>query len=458
MPKATRIAYVAVDDTTDLAPTVLSLQEQGFDFNGPEEMAPWFEAQRVPLAVQPVAQALTALSQEPGEIERIFILCGSANGRLLDVESRILRESLVTYLLAAQDSEGLLVTHPAQYRLLQPEVLGNREHWSKLAKQLLQDIQPALILPLRHSQNVGFAERSLYSNNPAWIDAIEVLSESALSRAQFKNVLAGTQILIQLARTPDVRPAQAILMHHGLPVHVACVETQIEDAVNQVLFQDSPLTPGGTLLVSHPLSLETMQRAVEAGISVVVTTQWDEDTLKQAPSMLTPVLFHLERLLMSHNHLIPMGANAVGLQPSTIDARQVIWQTEQKPTAAQLMDLEIGVAVIENLMDCAAVLVQNQNSLAIASGRVLPMEAVDYCLGRVAGETKDAVCVLTGEVYSEHVFNALIQARVAGVLMVNAGALPMPLRQSLKNLPFFVGTYTETGMSRVLEQAGVRHG
>jgi hypothetical protein len=122
------------------------------------------------------------------------------------------------------------------------------------------------------------------------------------------------------------------------------------------------------------------------------------------------------------------------------------------------VDLEIGIVLAEAMAECSAVIVKDQKTLAVASGMVLPVEAVDYALGHIAGESEGAVCVLTGEVYSDHLFNALIQARIAGVLLLNGSPLPQPLVDSLKKLPFFAGTYTDQGINPVLQHAGVRHG
>jgi hypothetical protein len=456
---ATPIAYIAVDETADLYPVLISIQEQGFALNAPPEMQSWFAENGLSVVEQPVHRVLEQLSQS-SEVEERWIFMVQVNG---ESPSRYTaqREGLISFLATLQDPNILLITDAAQYRMLQPEILQNPTQWSVVSRQLLQDIHPTRLLMFQKTQLVGDKDRQLYSANPAWAEAIEVVSSSrkrALSQAQLKNVMVGTQFLVHLARTAGIHPAQAILMQHGLPVHVACSDQSISHAIEKVIFQSSPLTPGGTLVVSHPLPIETYRKVAQSGIQVVLATSWEEQTLSEARKGVIPVMFHLERLQISHTGITPMNTDTVLAHSGDIDARQVSWQTAQKPTEAEMLDLEIAVVLAEHLPQCATVLVHDQQTLAVSGGMVVPQEAVDYCLKREAGETLGAVCVLSGEVFSQQLFNALIQARVAGVLFLNPVDFPPEVLETLKNIPFFVGTYTETGMSQILQQVGVRHG
>lgn len=464
MDYATKTATIAVEDPSTLDTLPAYLAEQGFQLKGPEELAPWFESRSLPFQAEPLSQILGTVAETlpiNDEACHIFVLPPSNNESLL---MRAQKQALLSYLLTLQNDALMIVTHPSQYtRLKQPHLLEDRLQWEALCRQFRQNIAPGTLLTLQKSYCPGQAEEAdaLYSINPAWSESLRVMegAEGAtLTQGQLKNALTGTQLLIQLARTQGIKPVQSLLMQHGWPVHVACVNEHIAEALEHVLFQDSSLTPGGTLIVSHPLPVDTLRRVAQTGIQVVVSPQWEDAGLTEARPALTPVLFEMSRLQLSDTSLVPVSANSLLIQSRSIDARQIAWQTPQKPTDSQLLDLETGVALAEILPECSAVLIREQRSLAIACGMAMPMAAVDFCLAQTAGDTEGAVCVLSGEVYADHVFNALVQARVAGVLFLNTAQFPAPLVNSLRKLPFFAGTYAEFGLSKALEQMGVRYG
>lgn len=456
-------AYIAVDEPVDLHPLVLSLQEQGFDFNAPPQMQPWFGNHNIPVTVKPVLEAIAELSAgEKNALEQtlhLFVVHMSAARQ--DVYTAQ-REALTSFLMTLPHPHILLVTEPGQYQFLQPEVLQNASHWPLLSRQLMQDVKPYGMLRCMQTQVGNDEKRRLYSSNPVWAQSLEILlpqpAESGLSPAQLHNLLGGSYLLVHMARTMGLNPHQAILMQHGLPVQAVCNPQSIREAVTQAVFKNSVLTPGGTLVVSEALDDETCRIIDEVGIQTVLSTSWDAALLSGFRHRFTPVAFHLERLQISHTMLEQLNASTLQVQSDAIDARQVMWHTTHKPGEKQRMDLEMGVVIAESLPQCGAVFVKNQSTLAVASGMAVPLEAVDYCLNREAGETKDAVCVLTGEVFTQQVFDALIQARVAGVLFLSPVSIPAQVLDSFKNTPFFVGHYTEDGVSHLLQQVGVRHG
>ncbi len=460
MPTRTKAAYIAVEDTTDLAPTLLSLQEQGFHFNGPERMAAWFkesgllfQPQEIPAFMERYSQSVSANSQW------VAILHGLSKK---ETSFQAQREALTSFLASLADPNMLLITHPGQYNLLQPENIQDDGHWTKISKRLLQNIFPSQMLLLQKKMCLGDKNHVLYTHNPGWLEALEVLPHTApykLSEGHLKSVLVGTQLLIQLGRTQSIAPGQVILLQHGLPVQVACTEKAIGEAVDHVLSQNSLLVGGGVLVVSHPLSPAVLQKVAASGIQAVVATAWEPESLQVAQALLLPVQFHLNRLHLADSLLIPMGGQSCQFQITTIDAHQVAWQTPHKPTNKQLLDLEMGVVLAEPVSPCAAVMIQNQKTLAVSGSMALPIEAVEYCISTSSGETEGAVCVITGEIYDEALIHLLVQSRIAGVLFLNTAGYSPEMVQRFRKLPIFVGTYTEQGMREVLHQVGgVRHG
>lgn len=459
MPTTRQIAYVAVDDPVDLAPTLWSLQKMGFDFKCPEFMVAWFEAQNLPYTLQPMDELLCELADPTlASTDWIFFLYSQGLQRLGIAAQR---NAIVGYLLTLQAANTLVVTQPHYYRLLRPEILSDKSQWTVLSRQFFQDIRSYQMLFLQRTHCAGDIDRPLYANNPAWAESIEILAappQGKLTSYQMSNVLWGTHFLIQLVRTEGIHPHQAILLQHGHPVHVACSAEGIQQAVAHVLFQEGPLTPGGTLIVSDALSAGLIQQIAQAHLSVVVSTHWDPKTLSNLPPTLTPVAFHLNLLQMSHTHLLPIGPNTLLFQSNAVDARQVVWHTLQKPNAGQRVDLEMGLALVESMTGCAVAIIRQQRSLAFSSGMATPAEAVDYCLKRISGEATDAVCILAGETLTPDVLDALVQARIAGLLLYNDQALPEAMIAQLQTQPLFIGSFRVTAMNHVLENVGIRHG
>jgi hypothetical protein len=94
----------------------------------------------------------------------------------------------------------------------------------------------------------------------------------------------------------------------------------------------------------------------------------------------------------------------------------------------------------------------------VVTGHALPVDAAELAISHASGETDGAVCVVTGDVLSPSLLDILIQARVAGVLFYHAEGYDEVTLKTLKDLPFFVGCYTEPEGVQALQPAGVRHG
>ncbi len=454
MSEWTKNIYISVDDPAELAPSLQSLHEQGFRFNGPEALAVWFAAQGLPFTSLPVPDFIIQLSEAP--FGSWVVVLNTSHP-----ERQPLHAALMAYLLSDDHSQHLLLTRPVQYALLQPELLLDPEQRLMMARQLRQDVRPHQLLMLQQpTGNPDFCE-SLYSINPAWAESVELLSEASaqsLSAMQRQDILRGTEAWIQIARTAGVHPVQVLLMHHGVPVQVTCHPDSLTEALHNALFQHPTLTPGATLITSHPIETGHLELIRQTGVAVVVSPRWNGDVLSQLGSTIIPVRFNLERLQITAGQLSSISSATVQYAFRGVDDRHLTWKTTQKPDESQLVDLELAVILVEGQSGASVVLVRQQQTLAVATGMPHPMEALEFALNRASGETAEAVCVIVGATFPDAMCNALSQAGISNVVLLTDVADPLAQVNAPEKLPFALGVYAETGIGQVLQSVGVRHG
>ncbi|MCA9798907.1 MAG: hypothetical protein KC474_05105 [Cyanobacteria bacterium HKST-UBA04] len=342
----------------------------------------------------------------------------------------------------------LVVTHPAQLNVLEPDLVIDAGRYEQLCTQLFESLHADDLLLLRRTtpppecQPEGHPS-NLYTTNPGWQDALTFHTQAtpnAFTTGHWQNALSATYCWLQLAQAQALSPFQLVLVQQGVPVQVICTDANFEQAFTAMLTTCSPLIMGGTLMVSQPVNESMLAYLKQCGLAQVVCPVWTAELLTDGNLPFLPTTFDVDRLKVGTMMLQP--TPGMGVRPVTVadDCRQADWLVG-KPTHPQLMDIELGLIISDLLMPASAILVEHQHVMAISQGQGLPSLAIESALNAVAGQTTQAVAVVNGEGLDRLGINALVQGRIKGLLSLSPLALAQRDVLSFGHVDFFMGTY-----------------
>lgn len=364
---------------------------------------------------------------------------------------RAQRNALLAYWLSLPESQPLqplVISHPNQLNVLEPALIFDEQRWGQLCTQLAQSVTTDPLLMLRPLPLNGLSDATLFSTTPGWPEALtfhtahcqQAPSPESFSQ-HWQNALSATTCWLQLAQSEALSPYQYILTQGGLPVQVLCTAQSLQDSIQKMMTTNATLLPGASLLVSQPLSAELLSVLDPLDLQQVIAPHWSQEVLAQRNWSFMPVTFDIDHLKVGTLMLHPWSPHSVSLQSMAQETRQLHWMTPHKPDQSTLQDIELGLIVSDMLYGSAALLIGQEHVVAIAHGHPTCDLAVEAALAQVAGETQDLVCVLQGPRITRSTLNALIQARVKGVLMLSPPQLPQRDLMSFVHLDFFMGTY-----------------
>ncbi len=259
--------------------------------------------------------------------------------------------------------------------------------------KLEEGIAPAL----RYGENPHQKAAVHFSWPKEGFGSAEVLGGKALSYNNYLDASAACSIAADFV---DGVPC-VVLAKHGNPCGVGCGET-VSEAFQNAFRADRVSPYGGILACTTAVDLELVKKLKGIFLEIVIAPEFSEDALARLQKRKN---LRILRMPIATDKALLLRSIWGGLLVQEPDlsleaASEWTVATERKPTAAELVALDLAWKVVKGVKSNAIVIGDSRGTLGVGIGQPSRIESLDLAVRRAVRENND----LSGSVLASDAF------------------------------------------------------